>query len=122
MDTREARAAEQSGAKAGPALIARGRYCHLSQGPHRVHLTPHRPRYQSTLLHRSRVRSTSSCSSKVLDNWFAQNKALAAHADDGWKLGSFSSDLAYAFCGRQGERRAITIEADDPMRSGSQPV
>jgi hypothetical protein len=43
-------------------------------------------------------------------------KALAAHADAGWHLETFSSDLACAFCGRGVERRAITIEAFDPTR------
>jgi hypothetical protein len=46
-------------------------------------------------------------------------KALAAHVDDGWQLETFSSNLACAFCGRDGERRAITVEAEDPMRPGS---
>ena len=47
-------------------------------------------------------------------------KALAAHAGAGWQLETFSSDLGCAFCGRGIERRAITIETDDPMRpSGS---
>ena len=45
-------------------------------------------------------------------------KALAAHADEGWQLETFSSDLACGFCGRRGERRAITIEAEDPFRPG----
>jgi hypothetical protein len=42
-------------------------------------------------------------------------KALAVHVDEGWQLETFSSNLACAFCGRGSERRAITIEADDPV-------
>jgi hypothetical protein len=47
--------------------------------------------------------------------------ALAAHADAGWTLERFSSDLACAFCraarsGRGEERRLIAIECFDPSR------
>jgi hypothetical protein len=44
--------------------------------------------------------------------------ALAAHVKEGWLLERFSSDLACAFCSRGRERRAITIEAEDPTRPG----
>jgi hypothetical protein len=54
-------------------------------------------------------------------------RALAAHADAGWTLERFSSDLACAFCfartagapaaGRSSEeRRLIAIECFDPKR------
>ena len=43
-------------------------------------------------------------------------RALAAHADAGWMLERFSSDLACAFCRRGEERRLIAIECFDPRR------
>jgi hypothetical protein len=42
--------------------------------------------------------------------------ALASHADAGWTLERFSSDLACAFCRRDQERRLIAIECFDPNR------
>lgn len=42
--------------------------------------------------------------------------ALASHADAGWTLERFSSDLACAFCRRGEERRLIVIECFDPGR------
>jgi hypothetical protein len=42
--------------------------------------------------------------------------ALAAHADAGWTIERFSSDLACAFCRRGEERRVIVIECFDPTR------
>lgn len=46
-------------------------------------------------------------------------KALAAHVEGGWQLGEFSSSVACAFCTRENERRAITVEFEDPMRLGT---
>jgi len=43
--------------------------------------------------------------------------ALASHADAGWTLERFSSDLACAFCRRGEERRLIVIECFDPSRT-----
>jgi hypothetical protein len=48
-------------------------------------------------------------------------RALAAHADAGWTLERFSSDLGCAFCrgahsGRGEDRRLIAIECFDPSR------
>src|ERR1700733_10962613 len=42
--------------------------------------------------------------------------ALASHADTGWTLERFSTDLACAFCRRAQERRLIVIECFDPSR------
>jgi hypothetical protein len=42
--------------------------------------------------------------------------ALASHADAGWTLERFSSDLACAFCRRGDDRRLIAIECFDPSR------
>jgi len=44
----------------------------------------------------------------------AMVKALADHADGGWTLESYSSELACSFCHRGQERRQITIEHADP--------
>ena len=41
-------------------------------------------------------------------------KTLADHADAGWTLESYSSELASSFCHRGDERRQITIEHADP--------
>jgi hypothetical protein len=40
--------------------------------------------------------------------------ALAAHVAAGWTLETFSSNTACAFCHLGSERRAISIEAEDP--------
>jgi hypothetical protein len=40
--------------------------------------------------------------------------ALAAHVAAGWTLETFSSNTAGAFCHLGSERRAISIEAEDP--------
>jgi len=42
--------------------------------------------------------------------------ALAAHVAAGWTLETFSSKTACAFCHLGVERRAISIEAEDPSR------
>jgi len=44
----------------------------------------------------------------------AMVKTLAEHADGGWTLESYSSELACSFCHRGAERRQITIEHADP--------
>jgi hypothetical protein len=43
-------------------------------------------------------------------------KALASHVDAGWTLETFSSNAACAFCSLGAERRAITVEFEDPTR------
>jgi hypothetical protein len=48
------------------------------------------------------------------DLYGAYVKAMAAHADAGWQLESFSSSHACVFCSRSGERRSIAVESDDP--------
>lgn len=42
--------------------------------------------------------------------------ALAAQVAAGWTLESFSSNTACAFCHSGAQRRAISIEAEDPLR------
>lgn len=42
--------------------------------------------------------------------------ALASHADAGWTLERFSSDLACAFCRSGEQRRLIAVECSDPGR------
>ena len=44
----------------------------------------------------------------------AMVKVLAEHADAGWTLESYSSELACSFCHRGEERRQVTIEHSDP--------
>jgi hypothetical protein len=44
----------------------------------------------------------------------AMIKALADHADSGWTLESYSSELACSFCHRGADRRQITVEHADP--------
>jgi hypothetical protein len=45
--------------------------------------------------------------------------ALAEHANRGWTLESYSSELACSFCHRGEDRRQITIEQSDPTREKS---
>ena len=47
----------------------------------------------------------------------AMVKTLAEHSEAGWRLESYSSELACSFCHRGDSRRQITIENTDPTKA-----